>query len=64
MSMYVRERVQMFAKIREECKLEYIENMDDEWQLNILIGEDGKKKESKLEKYYLRKANEIRKKYI
>jgi len=65
--MYVRERVQMFAKIREECKLEYIENMDDEWQLNILIGVGWKEKGKQVREIvvdYLRKANEIRKKYI
>jgi len=65
--MYVRERVQMFAKIREECNLEYIENMDDEWQLNILIGVGWKEKGKQVREIvvdYLRKANEIRKKYI
>ena len=54
----------MFAKIREECKLEY---MDDERQLNILIGVGWKEKGKQVREIvvdYLRKANEIRKKYI
>ena len=36
--MYVRERAEMFARIREECELEYVESMEEEWQLNVLIG--------------------------
>ena len=28
----------MFAKIREECELEYVESMEEDWQLNVLIG--------------------------
>ena len=35
---YVRERARMFARIREECKLEYAECMDEEWQIHVLIG--------------------------
>ena len=28
----------MFARIREECKIEYVESMDEEWQLQVLMG--------------------------
>ena len=66
-SMYVKERVDMFARIREECELEYVESMDEEWQLNILIGIGWRGKEKEIREIvieYIRKANEIRKKYI
>ena len=47
--------------------MSHIENMDDEWQLNILIGVGWKEKGKQVREIvvdYLRKANEIRKKYI
>ena len=65
--MYVRERIDMFDKIKEECKLEYIENMDEDFQLNILIGIGWKNKEKETKKIVIesiRKANEIRNKYV
>ena len=34
--MYVRQRVEMFDRIREKCKLDYVEQMEEEWQLNVL----------------------------
>ena len=34
----------MFARIREECELEHVESMDEEWQLNLLIGIGWRKK--------------------
>ena len=42
--MYVRQRVEMFDRIREKCKLDYVEQMEEEWQLNVLIGIGWKKK--------------------
>ena len=65
--MYVRERDQMFVQIREKCQLEYVEMMNQDWQLEIMIGvglrEKGKQiREIVLE--YIKKANEIRDKYI
>ena len=64
--MYVRERVEMFERIKSECELENIENMDEEWQLNLLIGIGWRNKEIEISEIvvdYIRKANEIRKKY-
>ena len=57
--MYVRERVGMFARIREECELDYVESMEEEWQLNILIGIGWRKKSKKIREIvfeYLKKA--------
>ena len=58
----------MFKKIREEIsELEYVESMEEEWQLNVLIGIGWRKKEKQIREIvlnYIRKANEIRKKYI
>ena len=36
--MYVRERARMYARISEECELEHVESMDEEWQIQLLIG--------------------------
>ena len=66
-SMYVRERVKMFSRIRDEIGLEYAENMDEEWQMNVLIGVGWRKKGVKIKKIvleYIRKASEIRKMYV
>ena len=63
----MRERVEMFTKIREECELEYVENMNEEWQLNVLIGIGWKNKGKEIREIvveYIRKANEIRNRYI
>ena len=38
MSYVLRERAEMFARIRKECELEYAESMEEEGQLNVLIG--------------------------
>ena len=46
--MYVRERAEMFVRIREECELEYVESMEEEWQLNVLIGVGWRKKGKEL----------------
>src|ERR1700722_6742460 len=64
--MYVGERAEMFARIRGECELEYVESMDEEWQLNILIGIGWRGIEREIRDIvieYIRKANEIRNKY-
>jgi len=65
--MYVGERAKMFARIREECELEYVENMNEEWQINILIGIGWKEKGKEIREIvleYMKKANEIRNRYI
>jgi hypothetical protein len=65
--MYVRERVKMFERIREECELEYVEEMNEEWQLNILIGIGWRKQSKDIREIvieYIRKAFEIRKRYV
>ena len=65
--MYVRERVIMFARIREECELEHVESMDEEWQLNLLIGIGWRKKGKHIREIvleYIRKAYDIRKRYV
>ena len=33
--MYVKERAKMFSKIRQECNLIEVENMDEEWQFKF-----------------------------
>ena len=65
--MYVRQRVEMFARIREKCKFDYVEQMEEEWQLNVLIGIGWKKKGKEIREIvvkYIREANNIRNKYI
>ena len=65
--MYVRQRVEMFNRIKEECEMDMnIERLEEEKQLNILIGEGGGKKGKDIRKMvvdYIRKANNIRKIY-
>ena len=66
-SRYVSERGRMFARIRQECKLEYLECMDQESQLHVLIGIGWRKEGRKIREIvleYMRKANVIRKKYV
>ena len=65
--MYVRERARMFERIREECELEHAESMDEDWQLQGLIGIGWRKKSKQIRRIvleYIRKAYEIRKKYV
>ena len=65
--MYVRERAEMFVRIREECELEYAESMEEEWQLNVLIGVGWRKKGKELREIvleYIKKAYESRKRYV
>lgn len=65
--MYVRERVKMFERIRRECELEHIEEMNQDWQLNILIGIGWRNKERVIRDIvieYIREANKIRSRYI
>ena len=59
----------MFEKIRNEVEgeLEYIENMNEEWQLQFLIGVGWKRKRKEIRKIvmeYIKKAYDIRNKYI
>ena len=58
----------MFHRIREEIsELEYVENMEEEWQLNLLIGIGWRKKNKEIREIvldYLKKAYEIRRRYI
>ena len=65
--MYVRERVKMFNRIRQECELEYVEEMNEEWQLNVLIGIGWRKQSKHIREIvieYIRQAYEIRKRYV
>jgi len=65
--MYVRERVEMFKKIREKCKLEHVERLDEDSQLNVLIGIGWRNKEQELREIvleYIRKALDIRKRLV
>ena len=65
--MYVRERAKMFRRIREEAELEYAESMDEEWQMNVLIGVGWRKKGREIREIvleYIRKAYDIRKRYV
>jgi hypothetical protein len=62
--MYVRERVKMFDKIKNECQLENIERLDEDKQLDLLIGIGWRKKEKEIRSIvleYICKALEIRK---
>ena len=64
---YVCERVEMFRRIAVECNLEYVESMDDEWQMNVLIGVGWRNKGKEIREIvleYVRKAYEVRKKYV
>ena len=60
--MYVVERANMFCRIREEIsELEYVENMEEEWQLNLLIGIGWRKKNKEIREIvldYLKKLGE------
>jgi hypothetical protein len=65
--MYVRERIEMFERLKKECELEDIERMNEEWQMNILIGVGWRKKGKEIREIvlkYIMKAYEIRKRYI
>ena len=64
--MYVSERVNMFDRIRQECKLDFIETMDEGWQMNVLIGIGWRKKGAEIRKIvldYMKKAYKIRERY-
>ncbi len=62
---YVRERGEMFERIREECKMVAIEEMSEDDQLQILIGIGTKEEEIReIVLDYMKKAYEIRSKYI
>ena len=65
--MYVRERARMFERIREECDLRYVEEMDQEWQLNVLIGVGWGKQSKQIREIvidYIRKAYVLRMRYV
>ena len=64
---YVRERAHMFEQIRQDCELVEVEQMSEEWQLQILIGIGWKSKEKEIRRIvldYTKKAYEIRKKFV
>src|SRR5262249_4921478 len=66
-SKYVRERVEMFERIRQECKLDVIEQVDEDSQLQILIGIGWRENQHSIRKIvldYIKKAYEIRSRYI
>jgi hypothetical protein len=56
---YVKERIEMFEKIKNEAEgeLDYIENMNEEWQIQFLIGVGWNKKGKEIRKIveYIRK---------
>ena len=57
----------MFERIKDECELEYVEEMDEEWQMNVLIGIGWRKKSKRIREIvleYVCKAYEIRKRYV
>ena len=65
--LYVRERVEMIERVKSECELEYIERLDEDSQLNILIGIGWRKQSKQIREIvleYIRKAYDIRKRYI
>ena len=64
--MYAREQT-MFSRIAVECELEYVESMEEEWQMNVLIGIGWRKKGREIREIvleYIRKAYEIRRRYV
>jgi hypothetical protein len=57
----------MFRKIREEVGLEFIESMQEEWQLQVMIGvgwREGGKEIRRIVLEYIKKAYEVRKNYV
>ena len=65
--IYVRERAKMFDQIRDRCQLEYAETMDEDWQLDVLIGHGWKEKGKEIREIvleYMKKANEIRSRFL
>ena len=65
--MYVSERVNMFNRIREECNLEHLERLDEDKQIDVLIGIGWRKKEKEIREIvleYIRKAFDIRKRLV
>ena len=65
--MYVRERAKMYERIRQDCKLEYVEIMNEEWQMGVLIGQKLEQDREKIQGIvmdYMKNANNIRKIYI
>ena len=55
--MYARERANMFKQIRVRCQLENVEIMDEECQLDLLIGHGWKNKSKEIREVVL--ENEI-----
>lgn len=65
--MYVSERIDMFNRIRTECKINEIERLDEDKQIDILIGIGWRKKETEIREIvleYIRKAFDIRKRLV
>ena len=65
--MYVRERVEMFERIREETEIGDIERWEEISILRVLIGVEGRKEGRKVRSIvldYMRKAYEIRSRYV
>ena len=57
----------MFDKIKNEVNIENIENMPDDWQIQFVLGVGWKEKGKEIRKIicqYIKKAYEIRNKYI
>ena len=65
--MYVRQRVEMIERIKSECEIDDIERLDEDSQMNILIGIGWRNKSKEIRKIvldYMRKAYDIRKRFI
>ena len=57
----------MFERIKEECELYYVESMDEDKQLDILVGIGWRKKGREIRDIvleYMKKAYKIRKRYV
>jgi hypothetical protein len=65
---YVEERIKMFERIKNrDVELEYIENMDEDWQIQCLLGIGWRNNGKEIKKIvcnYIRRAHEIRNRYI
>ena len=65
--MYVRQRVEMIERIKSEQEIDDIERLDEDSQMNILIGIGWRNKSKEIRKIvldYMRKAYDIRERFI
>ncbi len=65
--MYVRQRVEMIEGIKREGEIDNIERLEEDSQMNLLIGTGSRKKKKEIRKIvldYIHKAFNIRKRFI